>query len=157
LDKDHVEKVLAVIHQNRHLTVRKVAEEVGICEGLCQRILTKKLKMCCVATKFVPHLLVRHSLSMNFLRSMRQLLSPSRPTLQIWPLRTFLVPKVEILTKRSPISDGRGDRRKFDMGPLCCPAKHIPGRVPGMEQTLGVVYQEWKGALCRRQVSLSCK
>ncbi len=28
LDDDHVEKVLAVIHQNRHLTVHEVAEEV---------------------------------------------------------------------------------------------------------------------------------
>jgi len=32
MDDDHVEKVLAVIHQNRHLTVREVAEEVGICK-----------------------------------------------------------------------------------------------------------------------------
>jgi len=31
MDDDHVEKVLAVIRQNRRLTVREVAEEVGIC------------------------------------------------------------------------------------------------------------------------------
>ena len=30
MDDDHVEKVLAVIRQNRRLTVREVAEEVGI-------------------------------------------------------------------------------------------------------------------------------
>ena len=30
VDDDHVEKVLAVIRQNRRLTVREVAEEVGI-------------------------------------------------------------------------------------------------------------------------------
>ena len=35
------------------------------------------------------HLLTLHSLSVNFLWSMRWLLSPSRPTLQIWPLQTF--------------------------------------------------------------------
>ena len=34
------------------------------------------------------------------------------------PCGLFLVPEVEILTKRSPNSDGRGDRRKFDAGPL---------------------------------------
>ena len=40
------------------------------------------------------------------------------------PCGLFLVPEFEILTKRSPISDGRGDRRKFDTGPSCHPAKH---------------------------------
>jgi len=59
----------------------------------------------------------------------------------------FLVPEVEILTKRSLISDGRGDRRKFDTGPLRHPAKHVPGRVPELQRTLGVVYQEWRGVL----------
>jgi len=63
---------------------------------------------------------------------MRRLLSPSRPALQIWPCGPFLVPEVEILTKRSPISDGRGDRRKFDKGPSRRPAKHVPGRIPEM-------------------------
>jgi len=52
---------------------------------------------------------------------------------------------VEILTKSSPISDGRGDRRKFDAGPSRLPAKHVPGRVPGREETLGAVYQELRG------------
>jgi len=33
MDDDHVEKVLAVICQNRQLTVREVAEEVGICKS----------------------------------------------------------------------------------------------------------------------------
>jgi len=32
MDNDHVEKVLASIRQNRRLTVREVAEEVGICK-----------------------------------------------------------------------------------------------------------------------------
>jgi len=94
MDDDHVEKVLAVIRQHRRLTVREVAEEVGICKSSCHLILTEKLKMRRVASKFVPRLLTRHSLSMNFWRNMRRLLSPSRPTLQIWPLPTFfLFPK----------------------------------------------------------------
>ena len=73
------------------------------------------------------------------------------------PCRLFLVPEVEILTKRSPIWDGRRDRRKFDTGLSCCPAKHVPVRVPEMEETFGVVYQEWRGVLWRWQVWLSCK
>jgi hypothetical protein len=63
------------------------------------------------------------------------------------PCGLFLVPEVEILTKMSPISNGRGDRRKFDMGPSRHPAKHIPGLVPELEETLGVVYQERRGVL----------
>jgi hypothetical protein len=68
-------------------------------------------------------------------------------TLQIWPLRTFLVPEVEILTKRSPISDGRGDRRKFDTRLPRHSAKHAPVRVPELEKNLGAVFQEWMGVL----------
>ena len=56
MDDDHIEKVLAVIRQNRRLTVREVAEEVGICKSLCHLILTDKLKMRRVATKFVLRL-----------------------------------------------------------------------------------------------------
>ena len=33
IDEDYVEKVLVVIRQNRRLTVREVAEEVGICKS----------------------------------------------------------------------------------------------------------------------------
>jgi len=79
-----------------------------------------------------------------------------RPTFQIWPCRLFLVPEVEILTKRSLISDGRGDRRKFNTGPSRHPTKHIPGRVSELEKTFRAVYQEWRGVLWRRQVWLSC-
>ena len=33
MEDDHVEKMLAVICQNRHLTVREFAEEVGTCKS----------------------------------------------------------------------------------------------------------------------------
>ena len=45
MDDDHVEKVLAVISQNRRLTVHEAAKEVGICKSFCHLILTDKLKM----------------------------------------------------------------------------------------------------------------
>jgi len=57
MDYDHVEKVLAVICQNRLLNICEVAEEVGICKSWCHLILTDKLKMRHVAAKFVPRLL----------------------------------------------------------------------------------------------------
>jgi response regulator of citrate/malate metabolism len=54
---DPVEKVCAVIHENRRLTVREVAEEVDITKSSCHTILTKKLEMHYVDAKFVPRLL----------------------------------------------------------------------------------------------------
>jgi len=66
MDDDHVEKVLAVICQNYHVTVREVAKEVGICKSSCNLILTEKRKMNRVAAKFVLCLLTHHSISMNF-------------------------------------------------------------------------------------------
>jgi len=83
-------------------------------------------------------------------------LSNATPLSRNGPCGRFLVPEVKILTKRSPISDGRGDRRKFDTGPSCHPAKHVPGRVPELEKTLGAVCQERRGVLWRRQIWLSC-
>jgi len=58
--------MLVVIGQNRRLTVREVAEEVGIYKSSCHLILTKKLKIRRVAAKFVMRLLTRQLLSMNF-------------------------------------------------------------------------------------------
>ena len=63
------------------------------------------------------------------------------------PCGLFLFPQVKILTKRSPISDGGSERRKFDKGPSRHPAKHVPGRVPELEKTLGAVCQEWRAVL----------
>ena len=101
-----------------------------------------------IAAKFLPRLLTgaqkenRVTVSQElFDRSIAPLLS------SFGPCGLFLVPEVEILTKRSPISDGRGDRRKFATGPSRHPAKHVPGRVPELQKMLGAVYQEWRGVL----------
>ena len=85
MDDDHVEKLLAVMRQIRRLIFREVAEEVGICKRPCHLILTDKLKMRRVAAKFVPRLLT-DALILEFLTKHE---ATSRPTLQIWPLRTF--------------------------------------------------------------------
>ena len=83
MDNDHVEKVLAMIHQNRRLTVHEVAKEVGICKNSCHLILTNKLQVNRVATKFVPRLLTDALLIREFLTKHETTLSPSLPTLQI--------------------------------------------------------------------------
>jgi len=55
---DHVDRVRAVISVNRRLTVREVADEVGISIGSCHQIFTEKLTMRHVSAKFVPRLLI---------------------------------------------------------------------------------------------------
>jgi len=88
-----------------------------------------------------------HSLSVSFDEARDNCCSPAALLSRFGPCGLFLVLEVEILTKRSPISEGRGDRRKLDTGPSRHPAKHVPGRVPKLEKTLGAVYQEWRGIL----------
>ncbi|XP_050547198.1 protein GVQW3-like [Daktulosphaira vitifoliae] len=46
-----------IIRNNRRLTIREVAEDVGISHGSCQEVLTKKLGMSRIAAKFVPRLI----------------------------------------------------------------------------------------------------
>jgi len=46
-----------LIIQKRHLTIREIAEDVGISFGSCQAILTEKLNMHRVAAKFMPRVL----------------------------------------------------------------------------------------------------
>lgn len=53
MDDDHIEKV----HENHCLTFCEIAEEVGISKSSCHKILTEKLQIHHVATKFVPCLL----------------------------------------------------------------------------------------------------
>ena len=101
-----------------------------------------------VAAKFVPRLLTVALLIREFLTKHEATVVPQPPySPDFSPCGLFLIPEVEILTKRSPISDGRGDRRKFAMGSYLYPAKYVPGRVPELEKTLGSVFQELRGVL----------
>jgi len=52
-----VARVQEIIRADRRLTIREVAEDVGIAFGTCQKILTEHLQMRCVSAKFVSHLL----------------------------------------------------------------------------------------------------
>jgi len=55
--KETVACVREIIHADRCLTIREVAEEVRIAFGTCQKILTEDLRMRHVTAKFVPCLL----------------------------------------------------------------------------------------------------
>ena len=50
-------RVREIIHADRRMTIREVAEDVGIAFGTCQKILTEDLQMRRVSAKFVPRLL----------------------------------------------------------------------------------------------------
>jgi len=56
-DDVHIDAVRDLILQNRCLTIREIAEDVGISFGSCQAILTENLNMHRVAAKFVPRVL----------------------------------------------------------------------------------------------------
>jgi hypothetical protein len=53
-DDAHINAIHDLILQNCRLTIREIAEDVGISFGSCQAILTEKLNMHRVAAKFVP-------------------------------------------------------------------------------------------------------
>ena len=52
-----ISRVHAVIHGNRRLTIREVADKVGINIGSCHQIFTERLQLRHVSAKFVPRLL----------------------------------------------------------------------------------------------------
>jgi hypothetical protein len=58
-DDVHIDAVRHLILQDRRLTIREIAEYVGISSGSCQAIRTEKLNMHRVATKFLPRALTR--------------------------------------------------------------------------------------------------
>jgi len=53
-DDVHINAVHDLILQNRRLTIREIAEDVGISFGSCQAILTEKLNMHRVAANSCP-------------------------------------------------------------------------------------------------------
>jgi hypothetical protein len=53
-DDAHVAQVHVIVRSNRRLTVREIAEECNISIGSCHGILTIKLEMHQVVSKFVP-------------------------------------------------------------------------------------------------------
>ena len=57
INDDHVDRVRAVIHGNRRLTVQEVSDEVGISIGPCHQIFTEKRQKRRVNAELVPRLL----------------------------------------------------------------------------------------------------
>ena len=54
---ENVEAVKKIVKENRRITIREVAEDVGISVGSCHEIFSDVLGMKRVAAKFVPKLL----------------------------------------------------------------------------------------------------
>jgi hypothetical protein len=58
-DDAHVLEAREIVRSNRRFTVRDIAEECNISIGSCHDILTTKLEMHWVVSKFVPQLLTQ--------------------------------------------------------------------------------------------------
>ncbi|MCP6711290.1 helix-turn-helix domain-containing protein, partial [Klebsiella pneumoniae] len=54
---ENVEEVKKIVLGNRRITIREIADDIGISFGSCQSILTGVLDMRRVSAKFVPKLL----------------------------------------------------------------------------------------------------
>jgi len=151
MDDDHVEKVLAVIRQNRRLTVREVAEEAGICKSSCHLILSDKLQMLRVAAKFVPRLLTDAFLIREFLTKHETTVVPQPLHSQdLAPADFFLFSmlKSSLKGRRFQMVEEIEENSIRDLRAIPQnPVKHVPGRVPELEKTLEAVYQEWKKVL----------
>jgi len=78
-----VERIQQFIRQDRHRTIRDIAEEVGAGYGTCQRVLTEELGMHRVAAKFMPRILTADQTQqrVNFCTELRQLASDDEPFL----------------------------------------------------------------------------
>ncbi|XP_075217843.1 uncharacterized protein LOC142322649 [Lycorma delicatula] len=57
IDDTCVQEINDLVRTNRHFTVREQAEEISILIGSCRDILTEKLNVHRVATKFIPRLM----------------------------------------------------------------------------------------------------
>jgi len=71
---DHVERVRAAIRGNHHLTIREIADEVGINTEFCHQIFAEKFQMLRVSAKFVPRLLTDDQKKKKVLKSVRNCL-----------------------------------------------------------------------------------
>ena len=147
MDDDHIEKVLAVICQNRRLTPHEVAAE-GTCKRSCHLILTNKLKMRRVAAKFVPRLLTDALLIREFLMKHEAAVVPQPPySPDLAPADFFLFPKLK------PSLKGRrfqavGEIEENSIRDLrAIPQNTFQDALQNWKKALGAVYQEWRGVL----------
>jgi len=57
-NEEAIAKVRTIVHNNKRMTVREIADDCGISLGSCDAILTDNLHMKRECAKFVPHLLI---------------------------------------------------------------------------------------------------
>jgi len=156
MDDDHVEKVLAVIHQNRHLTVREVAEEVGICKICATGFWPTNCRRFVLPHNLCRVLLTDALLIREFMTKHETTVVPQPPySPDLAPAEFFLFPKLKFSLKGRRFQKVEEIEENSMRDLRTVPQKHVPGRVPELEKTLGTVCQEWRGILWRRQVWLS--
>ena len=148
VDDDHVQKVLAVIRQNRRLTVREVAEEVGICKSACHPILTEKRNMRHVAAKFVSRLLTRPSFTHQLLTNHETSVVPQPPySPDLAPVDFFLFPKWKSSLKDSRFQTVGEMEENSSRDLRAVPQNTFQDAFQKRKKPLGAVYQEWRGVI----------
>ena len=148
MDDDHVEKVLAVIRQNRRLIVREVAEEVGICKRSCHLILTDKLKMRRVAAKLVPRLMTDALLIREFLTKHEATIVPQMSySPDLAPADFFFFPKLKSSLKGRRFQTVEEIEENSIRDLRAIPQNTFQDAFQNWKKTLRAVYKEWRGVL----------
>jgi len=143
VDDDHVVKVFAVIRQNRRLTVREVAEEMGICKSSCHLILIEKQQMRRVAASRYTSLLIH-----EFLTKHETTVVPQPPYSQdLAPADVFLFPKWKSSLKGRRFQTVEEIDENSIRDLRAVPQNTFQDAFQKWKKTLGAGYQEWRGVL----------
>jgi len=143
VDDDHVEKVFAVIRQNRRLTVREVAEEMGICKSSCHLILIEKQQMRRVAASRYTSLLIH-----EFLTKHETTVVPQPPYSQdLAPADVFLFPKWKSSLKGRRFQTVEEIDENSIRDLRAVPQNTFQDAFQKWKKTLAAGYQEWRGVL----------
>ena len=99
---ENVEKVEEMVMNNRRITIRDVADDVGISIGSCHEIFSNVLGMKRVAAKFVPKLLIFEQKQRQMEVAQESLTMPQPPySPDMAPCDFFLFPKIKRTLKGS--------------------------------------------------------
>ena len=152
MDDDHVEKVLAVIRQNRRLIVHEVAEEAVVCKNVRASWFWPTNWRCVVLPQNLYRVLWQtRSLSVNFWRIFEATVVPQLPySPDLAPADFFLFPKFKSSLKGSRFQTVEEIEENSIRDLRAIPQNTFHDAFQNWKKkkkTLGAVYKEWRGVL----------
>ena len=116
---ENTEAVKKILMENHQITIREVAEDVGISVGSCHAIVSDILVLKRVAAKFVPKLLnldllTRHCLFVIFWPKQQRNHASATVFTRFSPLWLFPVSKIEETHERTAFCHDWGDKNRID-------------------------------------------